>query len=45
VDVREAVEPRYGFIIPYCVRGDALYVLRVYRARRQPLDYDELDLP
>lgn len=36
-DIREAIEPRYGFIIPYTVREDVLWVLRVYNARRHPL--------
>jgi toxin ParE1/3/4 len=42
VGIREAVEPRYGFLIPYVVRGDALVVLRIYRSARTPLDYEEL---
>jgi toxin ParE1/3/4 len=41
-DVREAIETRYGFLIPYMVRGDTLYVLRVYRGVRKPLDYAAL---
>ncbi|KQW31292.1 hypothetical protein ASE36_03230 [Rhizobium sp. Root274] len=36
-DIREAIEPRYGFILPYTVRGNVLWVLRVYNARRHPL--------
>ncbi len=35
--IREAVEVRYGFIIPYTTREDAIWVLRVYHARRHPL--------
>ncbi|WP_442792920.1 type II toxin-antitoxin system RelE/ParE family toxin [Rhizobium sp. SL86] len=38
-DIREAVEPRYGFIIPYSVRNETLWIPRVYSARRYPLDF------
>lgn len=41
-DVREAVEAKYGFLIPYHVRGTRLYVLRVDRSARKPLDYEGL---
>jgi toxin ParE1/3/4 len=44
-DVRELVESKYGFVIPYYLKGGTLYVLRVYNARRKPLDYDALTLP
>ena len=44
-DIREAVEPHYGFVIPYTVRGDVLWVLRVYNARRHPLIWSDDDLP
>jgi toxin ParE1/3/4 len=44
-DVREAIEPRYGFLILYTVRGSVLYILRVYRGKRQPLDYELLPSP
>jgi plasmid stabilization system protein ParE len=37
-EIRELVEPRYGFILPYTVRGDTIWVLRVYSARRNPAD-------
>ena len=43
-DVREAVEPRYGFVIPYTLIADDFYVLRVYRSMRRPLDYSELKI-
>ncbi|GLS21939.1 hypothetical protein GCM10007874_49560 [Labrys miyagiensis] len=43
--IREVIEPRYGFIIPYLVRGNVLYIPRVYQARRRPLDYDSLEIP
>ena len=41
-DVREAVEAKYGFLIPYYVRGSKLFVLRVYRSARKPLEYETL---
>jgi toxin ParE1/3/4 len=44
-DVREAIEPKYGFLIPYVVKGDTLHVLRVYRGVRRPLDYQLLPSP
>jgi plasmid stabilization system protein ParE len=36
-NIREAIEPRYGFILPYTLRGEVIWVLRVYNARRHPL--------
>ena len=44
-DVREAIEPKYGFLIPYVLKGDTLHVLRVYRGVRRPLDYQLLPSP
>jgi toxin ParE1/3/4 len=44
-DVRELIETKYGFLIPYIVQRDAFYVLRVYRGNRRPLDYARLMLP
>ena len=44
-DVRELVDPKYGFIIPYFARGDVFFVLRVYQSRRSPLTYEDLSLP
>ena len=44
-DVREVIEPKYGFLISYLVKGDVLYVLRVYRNKRRPLGYDEIEMP
>jgi toxin ParE1/3/4 len=43
-DVREAVEAKYAFLIPYHVRGSRLCVLRVYRSARKAVDYQELNL-
>ncbi len=42
-DVREAIETKYGFLIPYLVKDNRLYVLRIYRSKRKPLDYDLLN--
>jgi len=36
-DIRELVEPRYGFIIPYTVINDTIFILRIYSAKRYPL--------
>jgi toxin ParE1/3/4 len=44
-DVWEKITPRYKFIIPYHVRGDIIYVLRVYRSNRQSLNYSDLHIP
>lgn len=44
-DVRDLVESKYGFLIPYYVSNSVFYVLRIYHARRKPLDYDALTLP
>ena len=41
-DVREMIEPKYGFLIPYTVIDDTLIVLRIYRGKRKPLDYGKL---
>ncbi|NJM31004.1 MAG: type II toxin-antitoxin system RelE/ParE family toxin [Rhizobiales bacterium] len=43
--IREAIEEKYGFVIPYTIIGKTLYVLRVYRSTRRPLDYDGLNTP
>ena len=44
-DVREVVEPKYGFVIPYYVQDESLYILRVYRSKRKPFDYAALGMP
>lgn len=43
--VRELVEPKYGFLIPYAVIGSTVYILRLYRSKRRLMDYDSLDVP
>ena len=44
-DVRELIEAKYGFVIPYFVKSTTFYVLRVYQGRRRPFDYDAINLP
>ena len=44
-DIRELIEPRYGFIIPYTQRGGIIWILRVYSARRYPLNLTEINRP
>jgi toxin ParE1/3/4 len=44
-NIREVIETRYGFLIPYTVKADVLFVLRVYRSTRKPLDYGLLTVP
>jgi plasmid stabilization system protein ParE len=38
-DIRELVEPRYGFIIPYSIHEGTILILRIYSAKRYPLDF------
>lgn len=44
-DIRELVEPRYGFIIPYTVIDDTIFILRIYSAKRYPLAAADLPDP
>ena len=44
-DVWERVTPRYKFLIPYHIRNETLYILRVYRSNRSALSYEALDVP
>jgi hypothetical protein len=41
-DVREKITTKYGFLIPNHIRGSTLYILRIYRSMRKPLDYDRI---
>lgn len=41
-DVRERITPKYRYKIPYYVKGDVLYVLRIYHAKRRPINYDTI---
>jgi plasmid stabilization system protein ParE len=43
-DVWERVSSRYKFVIPYHVQSGAVYILRIYHPKREPLDYDNLKL-
>ena len=43
--VRVSIEPTYKYVIPYYDDGSDLWILRVYHARRAPLDYLTLELP
>ncbi len=45
VGVRELIEPKYGYLIPYALLQNDFYVLRIYHGSRQPLDYSNLVLP
>ena len=44
-EVWEKITPKYKFLIPYYIRRDTLYILRVYRSNRDNLDYGALILP
>lgn len=41
-DVREKITLKYGFIIPYHVRGNIVFILRIYRGMRKPLEYENI---
>jgi len=41
-DVRERISPKYRYKIPYYVRGDVLYVLRIYHPKRKLINYDTI---
>ncbi|MBC8036222.1 MAG: type II toxin-antitoxin system RelE/ParE family toxin [Rhizobiales bacterium] len=43
--VRELIEPRYGFLVPYAILNRTVFVLRLYRSRREPLNYETLKVP
>ena len=43
--LRVTVEPHYGYIIPCLLAKDAIWILRVYNARRAPLDFSTLKHP
>ncbi len=43
--LRVTVEPHYGYIIPYFLATDGIWIVRVYHARRAPLDFSTLKLP
>lgn len=41
-DIWEKVTAKYNFVIPYHIRGNTLYILRVYKTRRRGIDYKAL---
>ena len=41
-DVWEKVVPKFGYIIPYYVKGNTVFILRIYSSRRKPLNYDNV---
>jgi plasmid stabilization system protein ParE len=41
-DVWERIAPKYKFVIPYYIRGDTLYILRIYHTKRDKLDYTRI---
>ncbi|PWQ99666.1 type II toxin-antitoxin system RelE/ParE family toxin [Leucothrix pacifica] len=41
-DVWEKISPKYQYRIPYYVRENIVYVLRVYHPRREPLNYEDI---
>jgi toxin ParE1/3/4 len=43
--VRLFVEPGYRYLIPYYLKGDVIWILRVYHPKRAPLDVGEMRLP
>lgn len=43
-DVFERVTRKYGYILPYTVKGDTVYVLRVYDSRQKGIDYQVLNI-
>lgn len=38
-EVWERLVPKYHYVIPYCVRGNTCFILRVYHSSRPGLDY------
>jgi plasmid stabilization system protein ParE len=41
-DVWEKVTPKYGYLLPYYVFQETLFILRVYDPRRRGLNYSEI---
>ena len=41
-DIWEKITPTYKYKIPYYLRGDTLYILRVYHSSREELDYQAI---
>lgn len=41
-EIRELIETRYGYRIPYWVADNEVRILRIYHPSREPLEYDKL---
>ena len=41
-DVFEKITPKYGYVIPYYIRSNTIYILRVYHSSRKDLDYNSI---
>lgn len=39
-DVFEKITAKYKYLIPYTIKRNDLYILRVYHPSRRPLNYD-----
>ncbi|MBL4745899.1 MAG: type II toxin-antitoxin system RelE/ParE family toxin [Flavobacteriaceae bacterium] len=40
--ILEKISPKYGYLLPYYIKGDTIYILRVYHPSRKPLDYQKI---
>jgi toxin ParE1/3/4 len=43
--VRIFVERRYRYLVPFYMKGEDVWILRVYHSRRSPLQMGEMRLP
>jgi toxin ParE1/3/4 len=43
--VRTFVEPRYRYLVPYYLKAEDVWILRVYHPKRSPLEVGEMRLP
>ncbi|NRA88875.1 MAG: type II toxin-antitoxin system RelE/ParE family toxin [Rhizobiales bacterium] len=41
-EVFEKVSKKYGYLLPYYIKGNTIYILRVYHSSRKSLDYGKL---
>lgn len=41
-DIFERITRKYSYLLPYTVRNQTVYVLRIYDTRRKGIDYDML---
>ena len=42
-DIWEKVDTKYGYVIPYFIEDDTVYVLRIYNSRRQGLTAKDIE--